>query len=403
MTKEEGFLLEILEDYVHGKAEAEAPDGLDWNKIEILAKHHGISGIVYVQMKRAGILKHAEMFAEGFLSAVFHSVCKNEDLEELETAFNREKIPFLPMKGVILKNYWPDAELRTMGDIDIVIHPEDRQRVHQLMKEMGYQLEEKIYIPEVWSYQRDAVHYEIHDRMMYEPLANHIDYCSYFDGVWEYSEAVTGSSCYIPKAEFHFLYLVTHTAKHIIHKGSGFRPFLDMVFMARQTNDNDRNMDWSWIAKQLEALELLDFTKTCFALCERWFGVRMPFVSKELEDSFYEKITCKTFRDGIFGLENEENKMGVLAKNVRRSKLPYQVQALGAMIRKIFPAYRDMRWVPWYSFVNGRPWLLPAAWMYRFVYGIRNKGLHSQSVISELYTRREEIEARENLISDWGL
>ena len=49
-----------------------------------------------------------------------------------------------------------------------------------------------------------------------------------------------------------------------------------MVFFIQQQN---RNMNWVWITQQLEELDLLAFTQTCFALCEKWFGVCLTIMA----------------------------------------------------------------------------------------------------------------------------
>lgn len=153
-------------------------------------------------------------------------------MEELSAAFREAEIDFVPFKGTCISEYYPDPALRTMGDMDLAIHTEDRQRSDKVMKRLGYV--SMVDNHAVWTYQKD-------DRFCLKP-------------------------------EFHFLYLLAHTAKHIINKGYGIRGFLDLVFFVRGEPD----MDWDWIEEQLRELRLLDFAKTCFALCQRWFDVELP-------------------------------------------------------------------------------------------------------------------------------
>lgn len=67
---------------------------------------------------------------------------------------------------------------------------------------------------------------------------------------------------------------------------------------------------------------------------------------------------------------------------------------------KLFPPYGDMQLIPWYSFVDGRPWLLPVAWIYRLFYCLRHKSGHSMALLEEPYTcRREGIKERQAMLS----
>ena len=222
---------------------------------------------------------------------------------------------------------------------------------------------------------------------------------SYFARVWDTAVPTGEAGAYAPEPNLHFLYLMCHTAKHIINNGMGFRAFLDMVFMTRE----ERGLDWTFLEAELERLQLLDFTRTCFALCRRWFGVEMPLPAGPLEKAFFEEVTDKVFRDGTFGLHNEQNEAAHSAKELSRAEAPYWQTALALTWRKLFPPYRDMQLVPWYHFVDGRPWLLPAAWVYRWFYTARHKFSQSKALLAEPFAKRSVIEERKQLIDRWGL
>ncbi|MBK8048555.1 MAG: nucleotidyltransferase family protein [Anaerolineales bacterium] len=56
----------------------------------------------------------------------------------LET-FEREQIPVIVMKGAALANRLStDIGLRWMGNLDLLVHPEDQARVGALMLQCGY-------------------------------------------------------------------------------------------------------------------------------------------------------------------------------------------------------------------------------------------------------------------------
>ena len=109
------------------------------------------------------------------------------------------------------------------------------------------------------------------------------------------------------------------------------------------------------------------------------------------------------FNDGMFGLENEQNEAAHAAKEIKRSKDSYWISAAKLTIHRLFPPYRDMQLVPWYSFVDGRPWLLPFAWVYRWFYTATHKFKQSKDLLTEPFAKRKVIEKRENLIRGWGL
>ena len=392
MKAHESFLISVLADYVNCRKTSAIPENCDMEAFAQCAAEQGVGGIAYVQCRDAEGMKPEALSSlhNRFISDVFRSTCFSEDYAELCAALRGAEIPFLQMKGPALAKYHAAPQLRTMGDIDLVIHREDRMPVHELLTGMGY--EHYIDNPVVWTYKRDEVSYEIHDRMFYEKLSNDVDYMAYYDGVWEHE--LEGEI----QPEFQFLYLMTHTAKHITNRGSGLRPFLDMAFMAQR-----ENLDWQYIENELKTLKLLDFSKRCFALCEDWFGVDMPLEKDGIDREFLDFATEKVFADGLFGLENEENQFGALAKKLQREDEAYVKSAAGLMLGKLFPAYDDMRLVEQYSFLNGRKWLLPAAWLYRFGYCAVNKLPHSVKDLAEPVAKKKEIDARREYIRKWGL
>lgn len=397
MTGEQKLLIRILADYVHGRISKFDVSSIDEKQFYELIRAQSLLGIFYVQCRdtlSSDSWLRKKLYT-GFEDDVFFAVNRQTALEELSAAFRAENIDFVPFKGICVSEYYPAPSLRTMGDMDLAIHTADRQKSDKVMKSLGYV--SMVDNHAVWTYRKDVVMYEIHDHIMYDPLANDFDYRAYFDRVWDYTEQ-RDEQFYL-KPEFHFLYLLAHTAKHIINKGYGIRGFLDLVFFVRGEPD----MDWGWLEEQMQELRLLDFAKTCFALCQRWFGVELPLVSGELDEGFFQTVTAKIFRDGLWGHDNEENEVGVSARTVRRTQESYWLTACKMTLKKLFPPYRDMQLIPWYSFVDGRPWLLPAAWIYRFWYCLRHKRKHSGNLLAQPFTKTKEIHARETMIDSWGL
>ena len=184
-----------------------------------------------------------------------------------------------------------------------------------------------------------------------------------------------------------------------MNNGIGFRTYLDMVLMTNAC----KNMRWEFVCKELKKLSLNNFAEICMRLCEIWFDIEMPLISKTINDSFVIEVTRKTIVDGVFGFENDDNKGAVTAKDIRRYGKPYYIGALIKTISLLFPSYSNMELIPWYSFIKGRPWLLPIAWVYRWYYCLIKKTSHSLQLISQPYIKKTQIDKRQIYLSQWGL
>ena len=405
MTKEQSLLLSCLADFCQGRKTQE-PQGaeadIDTDELYRIAEEQGVDGIVFNQCRTwLGMNGH---FRKGFLGLVFLSANRTDLLKGIAERFRSKGIRLVCMKGAVFRDSYPVPELRSMGDVDFIIRPEDRDKADRIIRgEMGFS--RMIDNHDVWTYWTGDIMFEVHTHMFYEYLANRVDYRSYFDRVWD--SAHPGSAFGIrsdnlsePDEELHLLYLIAHTAKHIINNGAGFRAFLDMVLFIR---NNEDKLDWSHIREELGKLELLDFAGTCSAFCRRWFGVELPLKETGITDAFFDRVTEKMFRDGVFGLDNAENLVAKPAKLMKRSGSTYGVSAVRYTINLLFPPYRNMQLIPWYSWVDGKPWLLPAAWVYRWFYCLVHKQERGKDLISGPYKQKEEIQDREQLLREWGL
>ena len=405
LTPERKFLLSCMADFVRGEPSLKPEETLDWKEVFRLSNEHCLDSLVFSQCRRwMGVREDEDEFRPVFAWHVFYSVNRGDFLREIAERFRKEDVSLLAFKGSVLRDYYPEPALRTMGDVDLVIRTADREKAdHILREDMG--LERMIDNHSVWTYYKGPFQFEIHDRMFYEDLANKVDYKGYFDRVWDHCHnapvfGIGAPNLYIPDEEFHFLYLMTHTAKHVLNNGTGFRAYLDMVQMVKGCGER---MDWPWITEELEKLKLLTFTKTCFSCCERWFGIEMPMRLESLSEELFSEITEKTFRDGVFGLENAENSPASAAKDIKRSESPYFLGAVKRGFKRLFPPYRDMQLVPWYSWIDGKPWLLPAAWAYRFAYCGAKKLRHSVKFLAEPFSKKKDVLKRQSLMKDWGL
>lgn len=173
------------------------------------------------------------------------------DFETLSASFTEHGIAHMPVKGYYLRKLYPTPELRTFGDIDLLIHPEDRQKVHNLMLSLGYTVKQD-WEP-TYSYIKDAEYYEIHTNLMDGNLDGRTDLQAYFDAAWAHAEPDDGLR-FRPEDDFHFIYTVCHLAKHLYGGGAGLR--------MRCSSSSSRS--FSLISSFLRTLSL-DDASNCFS------------------------------------------------------------------------------------------------------------------------------------------
>ena len=394
MTKDQIFFLQILRDYLRGVPSC-PPENPGWSAICVWAKAHKVSGIVYAQC--ASLIRDPNLLRQlnaAFGAEITHAVNLRADYDQLRTAFSENGIRYVPIKGAVLSSWYPNPELRTMGDIDLLVRSEDREKIRDCLLPLGFNNTK--WAEDEWHYRKNHSIFELQAALMDrdEPDIGRIN--DYFNDFWPHT-VFTDDCEGALEPNFHFLYLVGHIGKHLRWYGVGFRQFYDLaVFMER----SGLRLDWAWIRREAESIGFARFLLCCLDFIARWFSVPTPYeavLSSELFEAFTEKI----FADGVFGFENESNRVQSVERVGRGSGLPMPLRKLKASVRLVFPPYRDLIASPKYAFLRGRPCLLPCAWVRR---AFRSRGSMGRRELSAvLRARQDQVAAREAQRKELGL
>lgn len=393
MEREYNYLLHLLGAYLR-EEEPEALDGVDWQKLMHLAHIHSVIGILgYMSMKYP-------ICPDEQVKPCLRRLCLNTIglytqrkalAQTMVQELDRAGIDYILMKGYVVRELYPVPELRTFNDIDIVIRPEDRKRSHELMLSRGYQVHTD-WEP-VFSYFKEQELYEIHTDIMEIDVSEKADYRGYFGNMWRYAQPIGEHSyCFTP--EFHFLYLLTHIAKHIHGSGAGVRMYLDVAAFVRRY---DAEADWVWIAEQLRELKLFQFAAVVLTAVEAWFGIASPMRHEKVSEVIMESFRDFTLEAGVFGHHNREDAMAGLKHTNQEESAP----RLRQLLRRTFPAAKTIQ--TRYTYLQEKPWLLPIAWVHRLIKTRESLGKHAKEAQQIMHADSEEVRRMQKLMGDIGL
>lgn len=144
MDKHCAYLLKLLSAAIRGGVAPE-PDfePVDWDKVFTEAAAHEVHTLIYPVINRLAsrlqipspiLVKWKKIC---LLAAVKQIPYINEALRVLET-LQDSRIAVIILKGLWLRELYPQPELRTMGDIDILVKPSDKESAGLLIKRSGY-------------------------------------------------------------------------------------------------------------------------------------------------------------------------------------------------------------------------------------------------------------------------
>lgn len=397
MTGEQAFFFQVLRDYLNRQT-TEFPNEVDVGKVCAWAESHKLGGIFFAQCGSL-LAQSPAVFArlqKAFGAAVFHHSARSASYARLQAAFRQAGIPFIPVKGVLIAPVYPDPQLRTMGDMDLLVRADDRERIRDVLTPLGFTNTKWSEVE--WDYQQDKVKFELQAELIHPCELQNRDLESWLNDVWPHVES-DASGGYRLDVNFHFLYLIAHIAKHLRWVGVGFRQFYDLSVMMQCSGET---YDWRWIREQAERLNIFRFVMICLALNERWFGVPSPYPTDVLTDELFERVTSKIFADGVFGFDNKENRIHALTRlHNSDNQIRYSAR-IKATFHYLFPPCRELATSAKYFYLRDRPWLLPVAWISRILRSKR-KTSNLQQINVLMTASGEDANKKLNELKELGL
>ena len=260
----------------------------------------------------------------------------NYELRSVCETLEKARIPFIPLKGAVLRDHYPEPWMRTSGDIDILVRVETLEQTARLLTEkLGYQYNGKG-DHDVLLRASNGVLLELHYDTITERYANN-NVRKVLARIWEDANPTASDSCHyqMSDAMFYF-YHIAHMVKHFEAGGCGVRSFLDIWIM-------NHRMDFDKVARDelLQEGGLLKFAQAAETLAEAWFsGTQMDDMTKQLQDYI--------LRAGLYGDNENRAALGQLKNG---GKVRY------VLFQRIFLPYTYLK--AEYPILEKKKWLVP--------------------------------------------
>ena len=303
---------------------------MDLRQLFTAANRHMMAAVTGMGLESAGIRDEAFRQAEN--RAIRKSIALDAELACLSSRLEAAGIWYMPLKGTILKTFYPRFGMREMADCDILFDETRSDEIRVLLKGMGYTLEDyRIEHHDVFIKPPLYV-FEMHRRLF--------DYDERMPVLKYYADV---KSRLIPDAgnpwRYHFspedfyVYMLAHEYKHYSDAGSGLRSCLDVYVYWKKFG---ASMNRAYLAGELEKLELTVFEKQTRELALALFG------DEEMSEEGRDMLENHLFA-GTFG--NQRNKVAQRVKELgggRRGRFRYLLKRLWIPkeeIREVFPFF----------------------------------------------------------------
>lgn len=257
-----------------------------------------------------------------------------------------EKIPFMPLKGSVLRKYYPEPWMRTSCDADILVHRSDLERAISVLTEKLSYRETSRDTHDVTLSCPSEAHIELHFDLVEEGRANSSS--DVLRRVWEDAVLRDGYSFWYEMNDpFFYFYHIAHMAKHFETGGCGIRPFIDLWLLDHVAKGDDVQRN-----ALLQSSELLRFAQASRKLSCVWF-------SGEDTDALSQQLQRFLLHGGVYG--SADNRVALQQGN-KGGKLGY-------LLSRVFAPYEKLK--SYYPILEKHRWLVPVMQVRRWLMLLR--------------------------------
>lgn len=341
MNVNERYLIDLLRSVLRNEQPPQPPDGCTPAEVLSCAESHSTAGMAFYGIEALGLNAQGEVFAKWRQlrdKAIVKDLTQQSELERIGASLERAGIRYLPLKGSVIKRLYPQSDMRTMSDIDMLIDESSARQVREIMQGLGYSCEHFGYDVHDIYYMPPVMNVEIHRSLFGEEGK---EFRQLFADPWLFCEQ-DGMRCNMRRDEF-FAYVLAHAMKHLEEGGTGIRTIMDLWVCVH----SDMGIDAERSLKFLEPSGKADSARLLAELSEVWFGDR-PHTeqTQQLEEYILSSGTYGTIQ------------------NHAQNRIQKQGKA-GYLFSLIFPTFEHMR--QHYPVLKKAPVLLPLCWLVRLV------------------------------------
>lgn len=376
MDKESQFLIEICRAYLSGES-IRVPENISYKSLYKTAKNHNLTAICHCVLSKAVNAEviepsFSDALKESFFDLIYIYECQKNSVAEITEILSQNEIRHIVFKGADISRLYPVPQSRAMGDIDILIEKENRDKARKLMQNAGYDCVADN--GPVFNYRKGNVLVEMHTRLisdMGDDAFTDAFENSVFDGF-------TGTL----QCDYCLAYLIAHTAHHFKFYGAGIRHIIDLAVVQKNC---EINLDA--VFGILRKYKLEKFAEVVLSVCFKWFGEGREFIKNTQSTQQY---LCDS---GVFGSLNENTGAIVARKEMERG----HSSTFSIKLHLLFPSYKQMKNIPYIKFIDGRPWLTPYAWCFRFIYNLRHKRDFMKNTVAGISDEKSKLLAKKEM------
>ncbi len=337
------FLLRLA---VKGE-KAVTDEPFDIPALTVEAERHGVQGMLYFGLVAAGVDKQDPQMRTLFRWVghdIFITENQFDEVKAVLSAFEREGIAYMPLKGMVLRDIYPSPDMRAMGDMDILVKTAQFPQIDAVMRALGFTFDKESAHEYIWK--NNFLTLELHKGLF---ASYETDLYALFGDGWQLAKPIEQSSRFVLSPEDQFIYVFLHFLKHYRNSGIGLRHLTDIVVLLHKGDITD----FAYIEQCFKKLGVLKFYRHVLDAVSAWLE-GTPATPQAAS------ILQTVYTNGKYGTAQSSDTADLErnARSVKFARFWYVWELL-------FPSVENMQLQ--YPLLKKMPFLLAFMWIVRWV------------------------------------
>ena len=380
MTAEQEYFIRLSRAAIFDEEPPLPPEKLDWQYLWDKSREQNLSGLLASKIIKLPKDKQPDNAGQWKLSMMRIAMTMGNRFDEFERMIDASRdngIEPICLKGVVVKDLYPEPLLRTMGDFDVWIEKEKLPAVRDFFMSEGYSItEESMGIDAV----KDSYIWEIFFTLEEEFRINCLDW----DKRFPENTVRVDSGILSLNPTYMMSHMTLHLGKHMVREGSGIRSLLDIALYLRAYKDE---IDFDFVRASCAEQHFENAYVYIMNAVNRFFDADV-----EVETVDADRFVEYMLTGGVFGAMND---------NVMIHQAAKHEDNVGFIRRMFFPTVKMLDYR--YTYLKKYPFLLPVAWVHRVIYARTHYGYSLKQMLKGFRGSAEFAKERDKWLEELEL
>ncbi len=297
-------------------------EAMDLAALYTAADRHMLTAAAAYALESAGV--HDPAFTQAQAKAMRKLALMDTDMAAIFAEMDAAGIWHMPLKGAVLKDYYPQFGMREMSDHDILFDAGRAEDVKRIMEGLGFHTEEYGAMHHDVYFKEPVSNFEMHRQLIGPGL---------YKKLYEYYRDVEsrllgeGYEKHLSPEDF-YLYLTAHEYKHYMDMGTGLRSLLDTCVVLQ-----NEELDMAYVTGEAEKMGIAEFEALNRSLARRLFSGEA--LTAEEDETLQNILNSGVYGSRVFAVQRRLSGFGY-------GKLRYTLERFLEPLNKNSWNYRNL-------------------------------------------------------------